>query len=126
MIERAAALRSLVAGDVIYASADGFDGVVIGLVTAVDRASIQARSVTTHQSYRFDIITGIETESSNWTCFVIRSVERLPNDAHRVVLGLDAKFHPSRPPDSLQLTDIEKSTLLLLADFYAEHPLPAA
>lgn len=125
MSERAAALRGLTVGDVFFASADGVDGVVFGLVTAVERDSLEARSVTTHQAYRFDIDTGIEKESPNRTLLVIRSVERLPDDVHRVVLGLDVKFDPSQPSDSLQLTEIEKMTILFLQDFYMEHPLPA-
>jgi hypothetical protein len=120
--DRETLLRNLLVGDIFHATSPS-GASLICLTTKVDDNVIEARTVTTQKTLRFDRRTGTgEWESEQITC-VIDSVAPLPIEIHNVMLGLDRKFRLTQLLEGLKLSDVEQNALLFIDSFYPENQL---
>jgi hypothetical protein len=133
MTDREAALQKITVGDIFHASLRPDSGPsYICLTLQVHDDRIFARRTTIQSVHWFDRETGVEIGDDR---VVIDSVEPLPEDIRKIILGLDQKYREDEyrwaedpdwePPEgSSRLTLDERRALLFIADFYPAHRLP--
>ena len=133
MTDREAALQKITVGDIFHASLRPDSGpsyICLTLQEHDDR--IFARRTTIQSVHWFDRKTGVEIGDDR---VVIDSVEPLPEDIRKIILGLDQKYREDEyrwaedpdwePPEgSSRLTLDQRRALLFIADFYPAHRLP--
>ncbi|HLG45930.1 MAG TPA: hypothetical protein VKY24_06790 [Reyranella sp.] len=133
MTDREAALQKITVGDIFHASLRPDSGPsYICLTLQVHDDRIFARRTTIQSVHWFDRKTGVEIGDDR---VVIDSVEPLPEDIRKIILGLDQKYREDEyrwaedpdwePPEgSSRLTLDQRRALLFIADFYPAHRLP--
>jgi len=133
MTEREAALNRIAVGDIFHARIRPDSGpsyICLALQVHADR--IFARRTTIQSVHWFDRKTGAEIDDDR---VVIDSVEPLPEDIRKIILGLDQKYREDEyrwaedadwePPEgSSRLTPEQRRAFRFIADFYPAHPLP--
>ena len=119
MLDRQTLLRNLLPGDIFHAN--GSNGASLTcLVVFISETEIQARRVTTQQTYAFDRRTGQTRSGFN----AIDSVAPLPLATHDVLLGLDRKSRLEWDLERIKLSEAEKQALLFVDAHYSSNPLP--
>lgn len=110
-------LRLLVPGDIIRGHDSG-GAILICLVEAVGPDRVETRRLTTQDRVTFAIETGEEVDNPDSR---LDSIEPLPLDVYKALLGLDRRMRLGKMP----LSEAEKDALQFVADFYSVHPVEA-
>jgi hypothetical protein len=121
MDDRKTLLGRLAVGDVFHARRPNGPSLIC-LTVSVTEAVIQARRVTTQESFEFDRQTGVE-KCDDQRESRIDSVAPLPVAVLNVILGIDRKFRLEQDPERHKLTDAEIKALMYTGPHYASNPL---
>ncbi len=116
---RERALSDIQIGD-LFNVAGNHGASIICLAIAIGERMIRARSITHQLDIVFDRRTGFGKEPKYGLGGTINSVEPLPPDIHKALIGLDRRYHAG---GEAKLTQEEKRALVFIYDFYDAYPI---
>jgi hypothetical protein len=122
MPDRETLIRNINVGDIFHAKSPN-GASLICLATAINEATVHARTVTTQINLEFDRITGVAEWGADRIPCKIDSVSPLPAEIHNVFLGLDHRYRTSTDPERTKLTEAEKRALSFIYDYYRENQI---
>lgn len=120
--ERQRALAAVAVGDVIYGvSGNGNEKLL--LVVETNETGFRARHITSGSWAEFDRNGDARPIGTGESCR-IASTAALPDEDHKVAIGLDHKMRTGKDYPDFVMSKAEIKLVLTYGEFFKAHPLP--